>query len=74
MQRLHGSVLHRRYREGSFLSVLFGNVDSPQGLRFVATSAQAACSPPFGSGALPQSAVNAGGVLPLVGGHPFHSQ
>ena len=37
-------------------------------------SAQAKSSPPFGSGALPQNAVNARGLFPLVGGHPFHSQ
>ena len=40
----------------------------------IATSAQAACSPPFGSGASPQNAVYAGGLFPLIGGYPFHSQ
>ena len=39
----------------------------------IATSAQALISPPFGSGALPQDAVYAGGFTPLVGGYSFHS-
>jgi hypothetical protein len=37
-------------------------------------SAQACHSSPFGSGALPQDAVYARGLFPLIRGHSFHSQ
>jgi hypothetical protein len=37
----------------------------------MATSEQAAGSPPFGSGASPPAVVKVGGAFPLVGCHPF---
>ena len=74
MQGLHGSVLHRRDTQRTFLPVGFRDVHSSQRERFVASSLHLVYGHSFAFRVFPEDFIDARSVLALVFCHSSHGK